>query len=95
MNGEQVCLVTLFPQINMLYWTVVLAQDLGHDYTAMGSARYCILKCHVNVDRVIPVVLCVASVTDSPVPMACALAARPVSYPHLPARQTKLQLTWL
>jgi len=29
----------------------------------------------------IPVVLCAASVTDSPVPMTCTLASRPVSYP--------------
>ena len=38
------------------------------------------IKCHGNVDRVIPAVLCVASVTDSPVLIACTLVSRSVSY---------------
>ena len=33
------------------------------------------IKCHVNIDQVVSVVLCVASVTEFPVPMVCKLAS--------------------
>ena len=53
------------------------------------------IKCHVNVDRMIPDVLCVASVTDSPVPMACTLAFKPISYLNwLACRLFDMRIWW-
>ena len=62
--------------LNKLY----TVQDPGTDSTTMGCAR----RCRSNVKWISTEwsQLCVASVTDCPVPMVCALTSRPVSYPN-------------
>ena len=63
------CLVSLGPQVNILY--------TGQLYLPKILDK---IKYHVNINRVISVVLYVASMTYVPVPMVYALNSRPVSY---------------
>ena len=44
LNFELVYLVPLVSQVYMLYRTIVFAQDLEQDYTALSHARCCILN---------------------------------------------------
>jgi len=80
-------------QVNKLY----TIQDPGQDSTTMGCAR----RCRSNVMWISTEwsQSCVASVTDSPVLMVCALTSRPVSYPnwletHIECRLLDMRIWW-
>ena len=90
LNSELVCLVPLGSQYAILD-SCICPRCL----TRVCNQELCKIlqfRSHVNIDRLISVILCVAYVTDSPVPIVCPLISRPVSYPDRPDTNTEYRL---